>query len=139
MSAKNGGENLCWRIWWMFESGAGGWRAIWRRCATDVTEHPLFGSPHPLPSLRNTYQFTHRLQIALQPPAPDSNIHQILQHRFSPPFFALIDEREEWRRKSVLEDLVDVRIWGRGLEGYLEAVRELIRVAERRERMGRSE
>jgi len=50
-----------------------------------------------------------------------------------------IYEREEWRRKSVLEDLVDVRIWGRGLEGYLEAVRELIRVAERRERMGRSE
>jgi 3-dehydroquinate dehydratase II len=36
-----------------------------------------------------------------------------------------VDEREEWRRRSVLADLVAVRISGKGPEGYLEALRKL--------------
>jgi len=36
-----------------------------------------------------------------------------------------IDEREEWRRRSVIADLAAVRIAGRGVEGYLEAVDRL--------------
>jgi 3-dehydroquinate dehydratase II len=38
-----------------------------------------------------------------------------------------IDEREEWRRLSVIADLATVRIAGKGLEGYLEAVDALAR------------
>jgi 3-dehydroquinate dehydratase II len=33
-----------------------------------------------------------------------------------------VDEREAWRRQSVIADLVAVRISGRGPAGYLEAV-----------------
>jgi 3-dehydroquinate dehydratase II len=38
-----------------------------------------------------------------------------------------VDEREEWRRTSVIADLSVVRIAGKGLEGYLEAVDRLAR------------
>jgi 3-dehydroquinate dehydratase-2 len=40
-----------------------------------------------------------------------------------------IAEREEWRRKSVIEDVVSHRILGKGPEGYREA---LVWLAERR-------
>ena len=33
-----------------------------------------------------------------------------------------IEEREEWRRRSVIADLAAVRVSGKGLDGYLEAV-----------------
>ena len=36
-----------------------------------------------------------------------------------------IDEREAWRQVSVLTDLAAVRVSGKGLEGYLEAVDKL--------------
>ena len=36
-----------------------------------------------------------------------------------------IDEREAWRQVSVLTDLAAVRVTGKGLEGYLEAVDRL--------------
>ncbi len=38
-----------------------------------------------------------------------------------------VDAREEWRRISVIADLATVRVAGKGLEGYLEAVDELAR------------
>jgi len=38
-----------------------------------------------------------------------------------------IDEREEWRRFSVLEGLVDARIVGKGPEGYREALEFLVK------------
>ena len=37
-----------------------------------------------------------------------------------------IDEREEWRRFSVLEGLVAARIIGKGPEGYREALEFLV-------------
>lgn len=40
--------------------------------------------------------------------------------------------REKWRHHSVLADIVDFTISGKGPEGYLEAVRRLIRLAEER-------
>jgi 3-dehydroquinate dehydratase II len=40
-----------------------------------------------------------------------------------------IDEREEWRRHSVISDLAAMRIIGKGPEGYREALAFL---AERR-------
>jgi 3-dehydroquinate dehydratase-2 len=36
-----------------------------------------------------------------------------------------VDEREDWRGRSVLADLAAVRISGKGPEGYLEALRKL--------------
>jgi 3-dehydroquinate dehydratase-2 len=36
-----------------------------------------------------------------------------------------IEAREPWRRVSVLAGLVDVRVAGRGAEGYRDAIREL--------------
>jgi len=36
-----------------------------------------------------------------------------------------VDEREAWRQVSVLADLAAVRVSGKGLEGYLEAVDRL--------------
>jgi 3-dehydroquinate dehydratase-2 len=36
-----------------------------------------------------------------------------------------IDEREPWRRQSVIADLAAVRVWGKGVDGYLEAVDRL--------------
>jgi 3-dehydroquinate dehydratase-2 len=39
-----------------------------------------------------------------------------------------VEDREEWRRFSVIADLASVRVSGKGLEGYLEAVDELARV-----------
>lgn len=38
-----------------------------------------------------------------------------------------IDRREDWRRLSVIRDVATVRIAGRGLEGYFEAVDALAR------------
>lgn len=40
-----------------------------------------------------------------------------------------IDEREEWRRTSVIADLAAVRVSGKGVEGYLEAVDRLAELA----------
>ena len=36
-----------------------------------------------------------------------------------------VDEREEWRRRSVLSDLVDHRVVGKGPDGYREALSHL--------------
>jgi 3-dehydroquinate dehydratase-2 len=33
-----------------------------------------------------------------------------------------VDEREEWRRTSVLEGLVSGRVVGKGIDGYREAL-----------------
>lgn len=40
-----------------------------------------------------------------------------------------IDNREEWRRVSVIADVVSLRVAGRGVEGYVEAAKKLIRLA----------
>jgi 3-dehydroquinate dehydratase-2 len=40
-----------------------------------------------------------------------------------------IAEREEWRRRSVVEDVVSHRILGRGPEGYREALEWLVKGA----------
>jgi 3-dehydroquinate dehydratase II len=37
-----------------------------------------------------------------------------------------VDEREEWRRFSVLEDVVAARFVGKGPEGYREALEFLV-------------
>jgi 3-dehydroquinate dehydratase-2 len=37
-----------------------------------------------------------------------------------------LDEREEWRRRSVIEDVAAKRIMGRGPEGYREALEYLV-------------
>ena len=37
-----------------------------------------------------------------------------------------VDEREEWRRSSVLEGLVEARVIGKGPEGYREALEFLM-------------
>jgi 3-dehydroquinate dehydratase-2 len=37
-----------------------------------------------------------------------------------------VDEREEWRRRSVLDGLVAGRIVGKGPEGYREALELLV-------------
>ena len=37
-----------------------------------------------------------------------------------------IDTREDWRRVSVIADVVNLRVSGRGVEGYVEAARELM-------------
>jgi 3-dehydroquinate dehydratase II len=37
-----------------------------------------------------------------------------------------IDEREEWRRTSVIEDVVDHRVIGKGPDGYKEAIDWLV-------------
>jgi 3-dehydroquinate dehydratase-2 len=39
-----------------------------------------------------------------------------------------VDDREEWRRRSVIADLVAVRVSGKGVEGYLEAFDKLLEV-----------
>ncbi|NLO28225.1 MAG: 3-dehydroquinate dehydratase [Actinobacteria bacterium] len=41
-------------------------------------------------------------------------------------------KRESWRRRSVISDVVDFVVGGKGPEGYLEAVRLLISLADRR-------
>ena len=41
-----------------------------------------------------------------------------------------IDSREEWRRVSVIADVVSLRISGKGVEGYVEAAKDLIRMVE---------
>ncbi len=38
-----------------------------------------------------------------------------------------IDEREGWRRRSVIADVATVRVSGKGADGYLEAVDLLLR------------
>jgi 3-dehydroquinate dehydratase-2 len=45
-----------------------------------------------------------------------------------------IEEREEWRRHSVIADLAAVRVSGKGPEGYVEAVDALADIVARRER-----
>jgi 3-dehydroquinate dehydratase II len=39
-----------------------------------------------------------------------------------------IEAREEWRRRSVIADLATIRVSGKGLDGYLEAVDKLAEV-----------
>jgi 3-dehydroquinate dehydratase-2 len=36
-----------------------------------------------------------------------------------------VAEREEWRRTSVIADLAAVRVSGKGIDGYLEAIDRL--------------
>jgi 3-dehydroquinate dehydratase-2 len=38
-----------------------------------------------------------------------------------------VDEREEWRRFSVLSDVVETRVVGKGPDGYREALAYLVR------------
>jgi 3-dehydroquinate dehydratase II len=40
-----------------------------------------------------------------------------------------VQGREEWRRRSVIADLAALRVSGKGLDGYLEAVRRLAELA----------
>ena len=37
-----------------------------------------------------------------------------------------VDQREEWRRVSVLEDVVSARVVGKGPDGYREALEFLV-------------
>jgi 3-dehydroquinate dehydratase-2 len=39
-----------------------------------------------------------------------------------------VDAREEWRRRSVIADLAAIRVSGKGLDGYFEAVDSLAEV-----------
>jgi 3-dehydroquinate dehydratase-2 len=43
-----------------------------------------------------------------------------------------IDQREEWRSVSVIADVVDVRVAGKGAEGYVEAIQALAGLARGR-------
>jgi len=45
-----------------------------------------------------------------------------------------IDDREEWRRHSVIADLAAMRVSGKGPEGYAEAVDALADIVARRAR-----
>ena len=47
-----------------------------------------------------------------------------------------VGKREEWRQTSVVADVAQVRISGKGPAGYDEAVRELARLVESRRRSG---
>ena len=40
-----------------------------------------------------------------------------------------IEEREDWRRVSVIADVASLRVLGRGVAGYVEAAKELIHLA----------
>jgi 3-dehydroquinate dehydratase II len=40
-----------------------------------------------------------------------------------------IEEREEWRRRSVIAEVVDHRILGKGPDGYREALEWLARAS----------
>ncbi len=44
-----------------------------------------------------------------------------------------VDAREPWRRASVIEELAAVRITGKGLAGYLEAVERLAAIVDHRD------
>jgi len=48
-----------------------------------------------------------------------------------------VDEREEWRRTSVLAGLAAVRVSGKGAEGYLEAVDRLAELVAAGDEEGR--
>ncbi len=39
-----------------------------------------------------------------------------------------IENREEWRRVSVIADVVDVRVYGKGAAGYLDALEALTKL-----------
>jgi 3-dehydroquinate dehydratase-2 len=45
-----------------------------------------------------------------------------------------IERREEWRRTSVIADVVDLRIQGKGAAGYVEAIEALAHLGEARKR-----
>jgi 3-dehydroquinate dehydratase-2 len=45
-----------------------------------------------------------------------------------------VEDREEWRRHSVIADLAAVRVSGKGREGYADAVAALADLVEREER-----
>lgn len=47
-----------------------------------------------------------------------------------------VEEREKWRRQSVIADLAAKRVIGKGPEGYREALEFLIEQGERSERAG---
>ena len=42
-----------------------------------------------------------------------------------------VEQREEWRRRSVIADLATVRVSGKGAAGYAEALAVLIKAIER--------
>lgn len=44
-----------------------------------------------------------------------------------------VERREEWRRRSVIADVVDVRVYGKGAQGYVEALAALARILAGRE------
>ena len=44
-----------------------------------------------------------------------------------------VERREEWRRRSVIADVVDVRVHGKGAQGYVEALAALARILAVRE------
>jgi len=43
-----------------------------------------------------------------------------------------IEGREEWRRVSVIADVVDLRVRGKGAAGYVEALRALAQIVDGR-------
>ena len=43
-----------------------------------------------------------------------------------------IESREEWRRVSVIADVVDVRVFGKGAQGYVDALEALAGLSEGR-------
>ena len=45
-----------------------------------------------------------------------------------------IESREEWRRVSVIADVVDVRVSGKGAAGYVDALKALAKLVEDRGR-----
>ena len=45
-----------------------------------------------------------------------------------------IERREEWRRTSVIADVVDLRIQGKGAAGYVDAIEALAHLAAARKR-----
>ena len=50
---------------------------------------------------------------------------ELLQVPVAEVHLSAVEEREEWRRVSVIADLAAVRIAGEGVDGYLRAVDEL--------------
>jgi 3-dehydroquinate dehydratase II len=59
--------------------------------------------------------YSYALRDALElVPAPIAEVH-----------LSDVEAREQWRRHSVIADLAAVRVSGKGVDGYLEAVRAL--------------
>jgi 3-dehydroquinate dehydratase II len=68
--------------------------------------------------------YSYALHDALElVPAPLAEVH-----------LSDIQSREDWRRVSVIADVVDVRVSGKGAEGYLDALEALARLVAGRTR-----